>query len=183
MIDGSVDQYFEKKKIPQPFLHSGKNGNPEGLLVEDEPKILERPSDDDQLAVGSSLLDTTTPENEEKIRAEKLVDFRDGANLTESEDKNVKDVVSGREIASNSKTSLISGNSFQTSTKGGTSFIKNSIHREVNSYNDRGFLHVRKNGKWGKLCLNGVNSLLEERQAMWTVEDLGRAVCKAITYQ
>ena len=175
---------MEEKKIAQSFLNAEENvGNSEGLIIEeDELKISERPFDYDQLAVESSVLDSTTPEIEENIRAEKLVNFKDGVKLTESDNQNLKDVVSGREIDSNSKNSLVSGNSFQ-STKGGTSFIKNSIHREVNSYNDMGFLHVRKNGKWGKLCLNGVNSLLEERQAMWTVEDLGRAVCKAITYQ
>ena len=178
LIDGNVYQYFENERIPQtPSLNKdeqnyGKrpNNNHHGLSIDEEDtKTFEKLVDYDQLAVESSVRETTTIQSEE---------------LTESlRDKNITDVISGREIASNSKNSLVSENSFQASTKTGTSFTKNSIHREINSYNDKGFLHVRKNGKWGKLCLGGINSLLEERQTTWTVEDLGRAVCKAITYQ
>ena len=54
---------------------------------------------------------------------------------------------------------------------------------EVVHYNDRGYLNVRKNGRWGKLCLSSTEDLLQQRQLSWSIEDLGRAVCKAITYQ
>ncbi|CAG5101575.1 Similar to Enteropeptidase-like, partial [Cotesia congregata] len=63
------------------------------------------------------------------------------------------------------------------------SYIKNNLGTEINSYSDRGYLSVRKNGKWGKLCLNSTDGLLDDKRTIWTIEDLGRAVCKAITYQ
>lgn len=93
--------------------------------------------------------------------------------------------VVGREIPSSSKNDLTgnSANGFHVSQKMGVVVGKTGNVKEINGYSDRGFLSVRKNGKWGKLCLNGMEHLMEERRALWTIEDLGRAVCKAITYQ
>ncbi|XP_014208050.1 uncharacterized protein LOC106639117 [Copidosoma floridanum] len=54
---------------------------------------------------------------------------------------------------------------------------------ELSSYNDQGFLSVRKNGKWGRLCLSDSGGLLQRGKLSWTIEDLGRAVCRAITYR
>ncbi|XP_001600824.4 uncharacterized protein LOC100116291 isoform X3 [Nasonia vitripennis] len=97
---------------------------------------------------------------------------------------NLRDVVSGREISS-SKTrgnnNLVGSIRADVKTEG--PFAKYSNRLEVNNFNDRGFLNVRKNGQWGKLCLSDADSLLQRRQLSWTIEDLGRAVCKAITYQ
>lgn len=156
----------------------------EKFPVDEDKKIVETPIDYDQLAVESLVLESSTSQNT-RDSDEKLSNTTESDFLSFSNDKNIThDVASGREINSHSKTNLNSQNSFQTNTKGGSiSFVKNSIRREVNNYNDRGFLHVRKNGKWGKLCLENIDSLILERQTSWTVEDLGRAVCKAITYQ
>jgi hypothetical protein len=95
------------------------------------------------------------------------------------------DVVSGREISSSKiRNSLtVHNSSIKSDVNVENSFMKFSSRPELNNYNDRGFLNVRKNGKWGKLCLNNANNQLQQRQLSWTIEDLGRAVCKAITYQ
>ncbi|KAG8034983.1 hypothetical protein G9C98_005405 [Cotesia typhae] len=105
--------------------------------------------------------------------------------------------VFGREIAVDTKTKNIIDNDqkgFNTkvsipvnkkpdSFNNDYSYIKNNLGTEINSYSDRGYLSVRKNGKWGKLCLNSTDGLLDDKRTIWTIEDLGRAVCKAITYQ
>lgn len=54
--------------------------------------------------------------------------------------------------------------------------------REVNHhYHDKGYLSVRKNGQWGRLCLRSEDS--PSLPEAMSIQDLGRAVCKAITYQ
>lgn len=98
---------------------------------------------------------------------------------------NLTDVVSGREISSSKlRNSLVrAGSSIRADVKANGPLVRFSNRLEVNNYNDRGYLNVRKNGKWGKLCLDDTDNLLQQRQLSWTIEDLGRAVCKAITYQ
>lgn len=42
---------------------------------------------------------------------------------------------------------------------------------------------VRKYGKWGKLCLENFDSVVSKSNTFWSVKDLGKAVCKALTYR
>jgi len=42
---------------------------------------------------------------------------------------------------------------------------------------------VRKQGRWGKLCLQNFDKVVARSQSEWKVADLGRAVCKAMTYR
>jgi len=42
---------------------------------------------------------------------------------------------------------------------------------------------VRKQGRWGKLCLQNFDNVAARSQSTWEVSDLGRAVCKAMTYR
>ena len=42
---------------------------------------------------------------------------------------------------------------------------------------------VRKQGRWGKLCLQNFDKVVERSQSPWEVSDLGRAVCKAMSYR
>ncbi|XP_063979971.1 uncharacterized protein LOC135163987 isoform X2 [Diachasmimorpha longicaudata] len=93
--------------------------------------------------------------------------------------------VFGREVTSNSKNDLGDSqkSSFHVTSGIGIMMGKTDVRQEINAYRDRGFLSIRRNGKWGKLCLNGTDNLLEDRRTSWTIEDLGRAFCKAITYQ
>ncbi|XP_033608971.1 transmembrane protease serine 2-like [Cryptotermes secundus] len=49
-------------------------------------------------------------------------------------------------------------------------------------YNSEGYLMVRKQGRWGKLCLQNFDNVVARSQSAWEVADLGRAVCKAMTY-
>ncbi|XP_051153423.1 uncharacterized protein LOC127276809 isoform X2 [Leptopilina boulardi] len=172
LIDDKIE---DENSFNIPSINSEKSAKDE--------QIFETPFDYDQLAVESLVLESTTFQNEGNDEEKLTNNSTEADYISFSHDKNVTDVASGREIDSNSKTSLNSQNSFQTNAKDGISFMKNSNQREVYNYNDRGFLHVRKNGKWGKLCLENINNLMLEKQTSWTVEDLGRAVCKAITYQ
>ena len=89
-------------------------------------------------------------------------------------------IIAGREIPMTSKHGFVSSNAFTTEAKTNDLIIKKE---EFNSYHDKGYLSVRKNGMWGKLCLSDTNDLLQEHQASWSIQDLGRAICKAITYQ
>lgn len=127
----------------------------------------------------SSILETTTF----RIVVSSDIDM---ISQNDTETGTTEEVVSRREITTgNKKSSIISTNSFDTSDKDlgirGSSI--NVRRNEIDDYNNKGFLSVRKNGKWGKLCLAGMDNLLERKKTIWTVEDLGRAVCKAITYQ
>lgn len=95
--------------------------------------------------------------------------------------------VSNKEIPSNLlRNSTASDN--KVHTKNNRTFPRKPVffRKEINNYNDRGYLSVRKNGKWGKLCLrdteNSSDTLLE-RQAIWSIEDLARTACKAITFR
>ncbi|XP_069689200.1 uncharacterized protein [Periplaneta americana] len=49
-------------------------------------------------------------------------------------------------------------------------------------YSPEGYLMVRKQGRWGKLCLQNFDNVVARSESTWEVADLGRAVCKAMTY-
>ncbi|XP_076276162.1 uncharacterized protein LOC143207041 [Lasioglossum baleicum] len=142
----------------------------------------------DQEAVESSISESTTlslfKDNSQpaKIRNSTSESTKQEAPF-DNHDHNATILVSGREISSNGKDLLSHGNSIHLNTKknGSTSVV--NFKKEINNYNEKGYINIRKNGKWGKLCLSGMDGLLQERQASWSIEDLGRAVCKAITYQ
>ncbi|CAG0922381.1 unnamed protein product [Notodromas monacha] len=57
------------------------------------------------------------------------------------------------------------------------------IEADNPTYHSRGFLMVRKSGKWGKLCLNNFENVVRQADTHWDITDLGRAACKALTYQ
>ncbi|KOX78153.1 Enteropeptidase [Melipona quadrifasciata] len=147
----------------------------------------------DQEAMESSIFESTTLHPfKEDVRLEKLMSAKDESATKEEtrflenrERSNATTLVSGREISSSAKDVLTRGNSIHLNTENSDRTHTSATHlkKEINSYNEKGFLNIRKNGRWGKLCLSGMDDLLEERQAAWTIEDLGRAVCKAITYQ
>lgn len=124
----------------------------------------------DQETMESKILETTT------FRIVVNSETKFGDTVTRKIETESAAAVSGREITGDRKSSGIIENSFNTE-------ISNNWRNEIDGYNDKGFLSVRKNGKWGKLCLTGMDNLLERKKTIWTVEDLGRAVCKAITYQ
>ncbi|KOC65504.1 Enteropeptidase [Habropoda laboriosa] len=128
----------------------------------------------DQEAVESSIFESTTlHELKDTIQLEKLISTKDepaikeGSFLDSRENSNATTLVSGREISSNGKDTLAHGNSIHVNPKNDTTSII-SITKEINNYNERGYLNIRKNGKWGKLCLSGMDNLLQERQAVWT---------------
>lgn len=142
----------------------------------------------DQEAVESSILESTTlhASFQDEVRLEKIVSTKDEPMMKEKTFLNNRVngstiLVSGREISSNAKNNILPhGNSIHLNAKNASMI---NLKKEINNYNEKGYLNIRKNGKWGKLCLNGMDHLLQERQTAWTIEDLGRAVCKAITYQ
>ncbi|XP_076176268.1 uncharacterized protein LOC143151219 isoform X2 [Ptiloglossa arizonensis] len=144
----------------------------------------------DQEAVESSISESTTLHAlKSTILLEKIVNgnknestMKDVTIFNDRERTNAT-LVSGREISSNSKDLLTHGNSIHVNSKKNDATTAIDFKKEINNYNEKGYINIRKNGKWGKLCLSGMDDLLQERQATWTIEDLGRAVCKAITYQ
>lgn len=42
---------------------------------------------------------------------------------------------------------------------------------------------IRKFGNWGKLCTENFEKVVTNSQSSWQISDIGRAVCKAMTYQ
>lgn len=46
-----------------------------------------------------------------------------------------------------------------------------------------GYLLIRKYGHWGKLCTENFEKVVTNSHASWQISDLGRAVCKTMTYQ
>lgn len=172
---------------PGTIVTKGEHPSSQGHLSE-----IESTKDDillyDQEAVESSILESTTlhASFQDEVRLEKIVSTKDEPMMKEKTFLNNRVngstiLVSGREISSNAKNNILPhGNSIHLNAKNASMI---NLKKEINNYNEKGYLNIRKNGKWGKLCLNGMDHLLQERQTAWTIEDLGRAVCKAITYQ
>ena len=50
-------------------------------------------------------------------------------------------------------------------------------------YSTSGYLMVRRNGRWGKLCLQNFESAVAKLSQSFQVRDLGRAVCKELTFK
>nr|XP_023014443.1 serine protease 33-like [Leptinotarsa decemlineata] len=50
-------------------------------------------------------------------------------------------------------------------------------------YYSEGYLMVRKYGKWGKLCIDNFENVVTLSHISWQIPDLGKAVCKSMTYQ
>ncbi|XP_031830880.2 uncharacterized protein LOC116426286 [Nomia melanderi] len=163
------------------------------LSPENVPEVQSSSNKDvifDQEAVESSILESTTlslfkdnSQTEKIINSESELTIKQGTFFDNHEHLNGTTHVSGREISSNTKHVLTHGNSIHVNTKKNGSTDTINFKKEINNYNEKGYINIRKNGKWGKLCLSGMDGLLQERQASWSIEDLGRAVCKAITYQ
>nr|XP_012220724.1 PREDICTED: uncharacterized protein LOC105671295 isoform X2 [Linepithema humile] len=139
----------------------------------------------------SSPINTTTMYIVPDDKSERLMHERGNfsSTLTDQEftrngDVNKVAVVSSRETSSSIlRNDLIPENNLHA--KSNRTFpIANVVSREeINSYNDKGFLTIRKNGKWGKVCLSGINNFSEEKRPTLSIEDLARSACKAITYQ
>lgn len=112
--------------------------------------------------------------------------------LRRKDESEVTFAASGREISSSAlRNTLTRENDPRvTETRGNRTFPASAIfHREIESYNDKGYLSVRKNGKWGRLCLSDTFDKHDgplrgkQRGNAWSMEDLAKAACKAITYQ
>lgn len=46
-----------------------------------------------------------------------------------------------------------------------------------------GILMIRKEGNWGKLCTQNFEALSSIFKSRWTLEDLGKVVCKTMTFR
>ncbi|XP_015111459.1 uncharacterized protein LOC107037419 [Diachasma alloeum] len=172
----------EKRGESVDGINEGKNGNErvvsKPLIREGMGYMEDMKHSDDQLASETAALETTTL----RIVAAEMIS-KEKKSYDEFGGKGPK--VFGREVTSNSKNHLSDSQKspFHVTSGIGIMMGKPDLRQEINGYRDQGFLSIRRNGKWGKLCLNGTDSLLEDRRTSWTVEDLGRAFCKAITYQ
>ncbi|XP_030027559.2 uncharacterized protein LOC115445432 isoform X2 [Manduca sexta] len=54
---------------------------------------------------------------------------------------------------------------------------------EVIPYNEEGYVMVRKRGVWGRLCVESFADVVEQAHSSLKLPDLGRAVCRAMTFQ
>ncbi|XP_076262079.1 uncharacterized protein LOC143197460 isoform X2 [Rhynchophorus ferrugineus] len=50
-------------------------------------------------------------------------------------------------------------------------------------YYSQGYLMVRKHGQWGKLCVDNFQNVVSKSSVAWEITDLGKAICKSMTYQ
>ncbi|XP_012521492.2 uncharacterized protein LOC105827856 [Monomorium pharaonis] len=140
-------------------------------------------------ATESSILDTTLyiPLTD-PIESERLIN-KNGLfpKLVDRESAQNRITVSSREVSSNIlRNSLTPGNNLHIGNNR-TFPVANIYNKEIDNYNDKGYLSVRKNGVWGKLCYD-TDSLIQEkerhaRRITWSIQDLAKAACKAITYQ
>ncbi|XP_024875148.1 uncharacterized protein LOC112456685 isoform X1 [Temnothorax curvispinosus] len=151
-------------------------------------------------AIEPSVTDTATPYilpddleferlmNDNNSLSPKLIDQESARNRDAGESKIIV-AVSSRETPESSSDVLRNGLTPENNlrVKNNRTFPVANVHnKEIDNYNNRGYLSVRKNGKWGKLCLADTNSLNRERHARritLSVEDLAKAACKAITYR
>ncbi|XP_043205533.1 uncharacterized protein LOC122372436 [Amphibalanus amphitrite] len=49
-------------------------------------------------------------------------------------------------------------------------------------YQSAGYLMVRRRGQWGPLCVDDFDALVRRTGTDWSVQELGKAVCNALTY-
>ncbi|XP_076661645.1 uncharacterized protein LOC143365400 [Halictus rubicundus] len=189
LIEDDAILNYEKESVSDKSANNADTSVGIDDYPENFPKTESSPSKEtifDQEAVESSISESTTLSlYRDNSQAEKIRNST--SELTKQEapfdhhNHNATIHVSGREISSNGKDMLAHGNSIHLNTKKNGSVV--NFKKEINNYNEKGYINIRKNGKWGKLCLSGMDGLLQGRQASWSIEDLGRAVCKAITYQ
>ena len=45
-----------------------------------------------------------------------------------------------------------------------------------------GYLMVRREGRWGKLCMQNFETAVERLSQSFQVNDLGKAVCRELTF-
>ncbi|XP_066259069.1 uncharacterized protein [Euwallacea similis] len=50
-------------------------------------------------------------------------------------------------------------------------------------YYPHGYLMVRKRGSWGKLCVDNFENVVSKSHMSWEIKDLGKALCRSMTYQ
>lgn len=57
---------------------------------------------------------------------------------------------------------------------------ESSAEADSYDYRSEGYLIVRRSGKWGKLCLDALTRSADMERR---INDLGKAVCSALTYR
>ena len=50
-------------------------------------------------------------------------------------------------------------------------------------YSSSGYLMVRRQGRWGKLCMQNFESTVGSLRDSFEIPDLGRAVCRELTFK
>ncbi|XP_073993625.1 uncharacterized protein isoform X2 [Rhodnius prolixus] len=51
------------------------------------------------------------------------------------------------------------------------------------NYYPEGYLMVRKEGEWGKMCMQSFDNVISKSKTDWSIDDLGESVCKSLTYR
>ena len=47
----------------------------------------------------------------------------------------------------------------------------------------KGYLMVRREGRWGKLCMQNFESVVDKLRQSLQINDLGKAICKELTFK
>ncbi|KAF6213706.1 hypothetical protein GE061_011428 [Apolygus lucorum] len=50
-------------------------------------------------------------------------------------------------------------------------------------YFPSGYVMVRKEGEWGKMCFQNFDNVIVQSKSDWSLEDLGQSVCRTLTYR
>ncbi|XP_024086274.1 serine protease nudel-like [Cimex lectularius] len=50
-------------------------------------------------------------------------------------------------------------------------------------YYPNGYLMVKKEGEWGKMCLQNFDNVISKSKTDWSLQDLGQSVCKTLSYK
>ncbi|EGI57901.1 Enteropeptidase, partial [Acromyrmex echinatior] len=189
LIDNTHEENIAESRIDLVLMKNLSKNNSEMIKRIDQVIERDRESSITERDTTTLYIDNLQSErliNDKNDLSSKLIN-QELARNRDVEESNIEVVVSSRETSSNVlRNGLIPENNLHIKDNRTFPVVKVYNNNEIDNYNNKGILSIRKNGKWGKLCFIDTNSLTQEqhaRQVTWSIEDLAKAACKAITYQ
>ncbi|KAG5334329.1 TMPSC protease, partial [Acromyrmex charruanus] len=189
LIDNTYEENIAESRIDLVLTKNLPKNNSEMIKPLDQVIERDRESSITERDTTTLYIDNLQSErliNDKNDLSSKLIN-QELARNRDVEESNIEVVVSSRETSSNVlRNGLIPENNLHIKDNRTFPVVKVYNNNEIDNYNNKGILSIRKNGKWGKLCFIDTNSLTQEqhaRQVTWSIEDLAKTACKAITYQ